>query len=41
MGKKYNLKIVHPSGVLRNLCENKPIDINKTEYNTGFWESKK
>ncbi len=41
VGKKYNLKIVHPSGVLRNLCENKPIDINKTEYNTGFWESKK
>ncbi len=41
IGKKYNLKTIHPSGVLRNLCEKKPIDINKTEYNTGFWESKR
>jgi len=41
IGKKYWLKILHPSGVLRNLCEDKPIDVNKTKYNTWFWESKK
>jgi cytidylate kinase len=41
IGKKYNLKTIHPSGVLRKLCEKQPIDIDKTEYNTGFWESKK
>ena len=41
IGKKYNLRMIHPSWVLRNLCEKKEVDIEKTEHNTGFWESKK
>ncbi|MBT5023518.1 AAA family ATPase [Candidatus Woesearchaeota archaeon] len=41
VGEKYNLRIIHPSGILRDLLENKPVDINNTRYNTGFWESEK
>ncbi len=41
LGKKYWLRIIHPSWVLRNLCEGKPVDIEHTQHNTWFWESKK
>ncbi|HII15530.1 MAG TPA: AAA family ATPase [Nanoarchaeota archaeon] len=39
IGKKYGLRVVHPSGILRNLCEGKPVDIKNTRHNTGFWET--
>lgn len=41
IGKKYGLRVVHPSSILRNLLENKKIDLNKTRAGKGFWESKK
>jgi cytidylate kinase len=39
VAEKYGLKVVHPSGILRDLYEGKKVDIGNTRYNTGFWES--
>ncbi|MBI4152499.1 cytidylate kinase family protein [Candidatus Woesearchaeota archaeon] len=39
VGEKYGLRVVHPSGILRDLYEGKDVDIGNTRYNTGFWES--
>ncbi len=39
LGRKYNLGVIHPSGILRDLYEQKKIDLNNTRYNAGFWES--
>lgn len=39
VGEKYGLRIVHPSGILRDLYEGKTVDIGNTRHNTGFWES--
>ena len=39
LGEKYGLRVIHPSGTLRDLYEKKEIDLGKTRYNTGFWES--
>ncbi len=41
ISKKYGLRIIHPSGIMRDLYEKKQIDIQHTRYNKGFWESKK
>ena len=41
IAKKYNLRVIHPSGILRNLYEQKEIDLSKTKHNKGFWETKK
>lgn len=41
LGKRFGLKVVHPSGILRNIClGNNPIS-TKTISNRGFWESEK
>jgi len=39
VGEKYGLRVVHPSGILRDLYEGNKVDIGNTRYNTGFWES--
>ena len=39
IGEKYGLRVVHPSGILRDLYESRNVDIENTRYNTGFWES--
>jgi len=39
LGEKYGLRVVHPSGILRDLYENKKVDLAHTRYNQGFWES--
>lgn len=39
LGEKYGLRVIHPSGILRDLLENKPVDLAHTRYNRGFWES--
>src|SRR3989338_2289237 len=39
VGERYSLRVVHPSGILRDLYEGKKVDIGNTRYNTGFWES--
>lgn len=41
IAKKYKLRVVHPSGILRDLYEKKKIDISNTRHNNGFWESEK
>lgn len=41
IAKKYKLRVVHPSGILRDLYEKKKIDISNTRHNKGFWESEK
>lgn len=37
--EKYGLRVIHPSGILRDLYEGKKVDVGNTRYNTGFWES--
>ena len=39
VGEKYGLRVIHPSGILRDLYEKKKVDLANTRYNTGFWES--
>ncbi len=39
VGKKYGLRVIHPSSILRNLLEHKKVDLNKTKAGKGFWES--
>lgn len=39
VGEKYGLRIIHPSGILRDLYEGKKVDLKNTRYNTGYWES--
>ena len=39
VGEKYELRVIHPSGILRDLYEKKKVDLENTRYNTGFWES--
>lgn len=41
LGKKFRLRVVHPSSILRNLLEKKSVDIKRTRAGKGFWESKK
>jgi CMP/dCMP kinase len=36
---RYGLRIIHPSGVLRDLIEGRSVDLENTRHNTGFWES--
>lgn len=38
VAEKYGLRVVHPSGILRDLYEKKKVDLDNTRYNTGFWE---
>lgn len=39
VSEKYRLRVIHPSGILRDLYEKKKVDLGNTRYNTGFWES--
>jgi cytidylate kinase len=39
LAREYGLRVVHPSGILRDLYEGKRVDLERTRYNTGFWES--
>jgi len=41
LGQHYALRVIHPSSILRNLCEGKPINLSNTTSNRGFWEHKK
>jgi len=41
IAKKYKLRVVHPSGILRDIYEKKKIDISNTRSNNGFWENEK
>ncbi|MDO8571392.1 MAG: cytidylate kinase family protein [bacterium] len=41
LGKRYGLRVIHPSGIIRDILGKKKVDINKTKYGKGFWESKK
>jgi cytidylate kinase len=41
IAEEYKIRVVHPSGILRNLLENKEVDVRNSEYNKGFWESEK
>ncbi len=41
ISQRYGLRVIHPSGILRDLYEGKRVDISNTKHNTGFWESEK
>ena len=40
IGKTFNLKVVHSSGIYLQLIKEKKIDETKAKKNQGFWESK-
>jgi len=39
IGRKTGLRVIHPSGIIRDIYEGRQVDIEKTRHNTGFWES--
>lgn len=39
VAKKYGLRLIHPSSILRNLLEGKRADIKNSHAGKGFWES--
>lgn len=39
IARRYGLRLIHPSGILRSLLQGKKINIKKTISNSGFWES--
>lgn len=41
VGKKTGLRVVHSSGILRDLYANKKSDLTKTRFSRGFWETEK
>lgn len=41
VGKKLGLRVIHSSGILRDLYADKKLDLSKTRYARGFWETKK
>ncbi len=41
LGKRYGLRVIHPSGIIRDILAKKKIDTSNTKYGKGFWESKK
>lgn len=40
IGRRLGLRIIHPSGILRDLMRGKKPDLAKTKSNRGFWEGK-
>jgi cytidylate kinase len=40
LGKELNLRVVHPSSILKELLEGKKPDIKNSKEGTGFWESR-
>lgn len=41
LGKELNLRVIHPSGILRDLINGKEPNISKSKHGRGFWESSK
>ena len=41
LGKKLDLRVVHPSSILKDLILNKEPDIEHSKEGKGFWESKR
>jgi CMP/dCMP kinase len=39
LGERYGLRVIHPSGILRDLFEGRDVDLENTRHNIGFWES--
>ncbi len=39
LGEHYDLRVVHPSSILRDVCEHREPDLRNTKANQGFWES--
>lgn len=41
LGRRLGLRVVHPSGILRELMLGRKPDVAKTKSNRGFWEGAK
>lgn len=39
IGRDFGLRVIHPSGVMRDLMEHKQVDLERTRQNDGYWES--
>ena len=39
VAKKFGLRVIHPSSIVRSLVEGKKVDMRRTKAGTGFWES--
>lgn len=38
-GRHFGLRVIHPSGIMRDLMERKQVDLERTRQNDGYWES--
>ena len=39
LGERFGLRVVHPSGIMRNLMEGGAADASRTRANDGYWET--
>ena len=39
IGRHFGLRVIHPSGIMRDLMERKQVDLERTRQNDGYWES--
>lgn len=39
LGQRLNLRVVHPSSLLRQLLQGQPVDLQRSAAGQGFWES--
>lgn len=39
LGARLGLRVIHPSGIMRDLLEQKPLNLGHTRANDGYWES--
>lgn len=41
LGAKLGWRVIHPSGLMRDLWENRSVDLNASRSNDGYWETPK
>ena len=39
IGQQFGLRVIHPSGIMRDLLEKKTVDLQRTRQNDGYWET--
>jgi dephospho-CoA kinase len=39
IGQQFGLRVIHPSGIMRDLLEKKTVDLKRTRQNDGYWET--
>lgn len=39
LAREFGLRVVHPSGIMRDLLEGKTLNLQETRHNDGYWET--